>query len=160
MSFAIGDISVIFPLHSNTQWVCFFPEPRFCLAPLQHGKGYWIPEDKTFGHGLNIPRTRHASEIIKTLVRRPSHLKIRHFYYTVGPRYSQSVYISLHLFEVNENVPKLVFCGLSIAYSWFLVAFDTKSSFKYRFLGHTVHSNYKPFQCLQRIIARIYLIDL
>lgn len=41
---------------------------RTCTEPKQTGKGYWIPEDRTFGFGLNVPRTRHASEIIRTLV--------------------------------------------------------------------------------------------
>lgn len=40
-----------------------------CQEPKQDGKGRWVLEDKTFGYGLNIPRTRHASEIIKTTVR-------------------------------------------------------------------------------------------
>ena len=47
----------------------FCLEPKQCLVPAADGKGYWIPEDKTFGLGLNIHRTRHASEIIKTIVR-------------------------------------------------------------------------------------------
>ena len=33
-------------------------------------KGYWLPEDKSFGFkGLNVPRSRHASEILKTISR-------------------------------------------------------------------------------------------
>ena len=36
-----------------------------CLEPHQPGKGYWIAQDRRFGYGLNIPRTRHASEILK-----------------------------------------------------------------------------------------------
>ena len=29
--------------------------------------GHWLPEDRSFGwKGMNVPRTRHASEIIKT----------------------------------------------------------------------------------------------
>ncbi len=39
-----------------------------CLYPAMDGKGRWIPEDKSFGFGLNVPRTRHASEIIRTTV--------------------------------------------------------------------------------------------
>lgn len=39
-----------------------------CLKPDQEGKGFFIQDDKTFGFGLNIPRTRHASEILKTTV--------------------------------------------------------------------------------------------
>ena len=31
-------------------------------------KGHWLPEDKSFGFkGLNVPRSRHASEILKTI---------------------------------------------------------------------------------------------
>ena len=41
-----------------------------CKKPVQSGKGRWIAEDLTFGYGLNIPRTRHASEILKTTVQR------------------------------------------------------------------------------------------
>ena len=40
-----------------------------CTKPNQSGKGYWIDEDRYFGYGLNVPRTRHASEIIKTKVK-------------------------------------------------------------------------------------------
>ncbi len=36
--------------------------------PVIDGKGRWVQEDLTFGYGLNIPRTRHASEILKTTV--------------------------------------------------------------------------------------------
>ena len=55
---------------SNIMWQQFslliaFP---LCESPYQPGKGQWIAEDRFFGHGLNIPRTRHASEIIKTVV--------------------------------------------------------------------------------------------
>ena len=32
------------------------------------GRGRWIQHDKNFGFGLNVARTRHASEIIKTSV--------------------------------------------------------------------------------------------
>jgi hypothetical protein len=32
-------------------------------------KGHWLPEDRSFGYkGLNVPRTRHASEILKTTI--------------------------------------------------------------------------------------------
>ncbi len=43
-------------------------ESSSCKYPKQEGKGSWIAEDRTFGLGLNIPRTRHASEILKTKV--------------------------------------------------------------------------------------------
>ena len=36
-----------------------------CQEPLQTGKGFWIGQDLRFGYGLNVARTRHASEIIK-----------------------------------------------------------------------------------------------
>ena len=30
-------------------------------------KGHWLPEDRSFGwKGMNVPRTRHASEVLKT----------------------------------------------------------------------------------------------
>ena len=32
------------------------------------GRGRWIQHDKSFGFGLNVARTRHASEIIRTSV--------------------------------------------------------------------------------------------
>ena len=42
---------------------------KHCLKPDQDGKGFWIQDDKTFGFGLNIPRTRHVSEVLKTTVK-------------------------------------------------------------------------------------------
>ena len=39
-----------------------------CKTPKQNGKGFWIAEDRYFGYGLNVPRTRHASEIVRTKV--------------------------------------------------------------------------------------------
>ena len=39
-----------------------------CYHPRQNGKGYWRAIDRSFGYGLNVPRTRHASEIVKTKV--------------------------------------------------------------------------------------------
>ena len=38
-----------------------------CQEPVQSGKGYWIEKDLRFGYGLNVARTRHASEIVKTV---------------------------------------------------------------------------------------------
>ena len=40
-----------------------------CQEPVQNGKGYWTANDRRFGTGLNLPRTRHTSEILKTRVR-------------------------------------------------------------------------------------------
>ena len=40
-----------------------------CQEPVQNGKGYWTANDRRFGAGLNLPRTRHTSEILKTRVR-------------------------------------------------------------------------------------------
>ncbi|TRY75088.1 hypothetical protein TCAL_10809, partial [Tigriopus californicus] len=53
-----------------------------CQEPQQDGKGRWVPEDKTFGYGLNIPRTRHASEIIKTTD--VEHGNTTHFVFVFG----------------------------------------------------------------------------
>ncbi len=39
-----------------------------CHDPIQNGKGYWIANDRRFGFGLNVPRSRHASEVLKTKV--------------------------------------------------------------------------------------------
>ena len=39
-----------------------------CQEPVQNGKGYWTAIDRRFGAGLNVPRTRHTSEILKTMV--------------------------------------------------------------------------------------------
>ena len=55
------------------KWINFL-EPKQCLFPAADGKGSWIPEDNTFGLGLNILRTRHAAEIIKTVVSMELHL--------------------------------------------------------------------------------------
>ena len=40
------------------------------------GRGRWVQNDKSFGFGLNVARTRHASEIIKTSVSGTNKLKI------------------------------------------------------------------------------------
>jgi hypothetical protein len=45
-----------------------FTAKENCSDPAQPGKGYWISEDRFYGYGLNVPRTRHASEIIRTQV--------------------------------------------------------------------------------------------
>ena len=58
-----------FSLHVlSSLWFILIPAYPLCADPIQPGKGYWVQEDRSFGHGLNVPRTRHASEIIKTAV--------------------------------------------------------------------------------------------
>ena len=47
------------------------PENEQVNGECSNTKGHWVPEDRSFGYkGLNIPRSRHASEVLKTTERR------------------------------------------------------------------------------------------
>ena len=42
------------------------PEKEQTSGECSNTKGHWVPEDRSFGYkGLNVPRSRHASEILK-----------------------------------------------------------------------------------------------
>ena len=47
------------------------PEKEQTSGECSNAKGHWVPEDRSFGYkGLNVPRSRHASEVLKTTGRR------------------------------------------------------------------------------------------
>ena len=63
------------------------------------GRGRWIQHDKNFGFGLNVARTRHASEIIKTSVSRRITLKVC------------TLSVKFETFSTRENGNKLRYLG-------------------------------------------------